>query len=80
MINENPELKDVFPEPPMAALRQGPPNSPKYQEIPNEHHTETQLDGRDAVNGGYSTFFYRGFLAISFPNESNFCFYINSGS
>ena len=49
MINENPELKDVFPEPPMAALRQGPPNSPKYQEIPNEHHTETQLDGRDAV-------------------------------
>ena len=24
MVSENPELKDVFPEPPMAALRQGP--------------------------------------------------------
>ena len=24
MINENPDLKDAFPEPPMAALRQGP--------------------------------------------------------
>ena len=24
MVNENPELKDAFPEPPMAALRQGP--------------------------------------------------------